>query len=373
MIIEPNLHGPCTLDRVKPFSTWASTETHAFVFALAAQLDVYGSDVIEGLVRAAKSDAAFLDVLKHHALCAANENKKYPKELPPMLPPTEPELTPEVAYELIDPELKEFYRQEDLKAPPSEKPKQEKAAPVPQGPNLWTDLAAALTARVSEENFDRWLCTLRFVSTEEIDEANARLVLQVPNSFFQEYLAENYTAVIQEVLAAKYNQLFQIEFVVLDAKKEELPSPAPVETTQSQTPTPPTNTLLALIVEAKVETIDQLDALEDRKRPKMFQARLLDAERRAAGSGNQARLAAEVAILEDQRKKQEAAFLDLRKRRGAAYKMYRTINKLRESGNPQSQRQYSRPSHFDTEGGATRADLKDASRAMKTPGKRDLS
>jgi DnaA N-terminal domain len=64
-----------------------------------------------------------------------------------------------------------------------------------KGPDLWAPIAEPLKERVSAQNFEIWLSSVRFVSATE-----QKLVLACPNSFFQEYLTEHYTEVIQEEL-----------------------------------------------------------------------------------------------------------------------------------------------------------------------------
>jgi hypothetical protein len=89
-------------------------------------------------------------------------------------------------------------------------------------PNIWQALAPQLKVRVSEQNFEVWLSSVRLLSFDE-----RRLVLQVPNKFFQEYLTEHYTEVIKEELLSKYNKPYELEFVALPAPPE-VEKPAPV-------------------------------------------------------------------------------------------------------------------------------------------------
>ena len=87
--------------------------------------------------------------------------------------------------------------------------------------NLWTSLTASLKARVSEQNFEIWLSSVRFLIADE-----RRLLLQVPNTFFQEYLAEHYTEVIQEELLRKHHKHLEIEFMIPgEAPEPKEPSP----------------------------------------------------------------------------------------------------------------------------------------------------
>ncbi len=90
--------------------------------------------------------------------------------------------------------------------------------------NAWQSLAPQLKVRVSEKNFEIWLSSVRLLSFDE-----RRLVLQVPNTFFQEYLTEHYTEVIKEELLSKHNKPYEVEFVALPASPE-VEKPAPVVT-----------------------------------------------------------------------------------------------------------------------------------------------
>jgi chromosomal replication initiator protein len=97
--------------------------------------------------------------------------------------------------------------------------------------NLWTSLTAPLKQRVSEQNFEIWLSSVRFLAVDE-----QRLLLQVPNTFFQEYLAEHYIEVIQEELLQKHNQHLEIEFVIpgeVPEPKETLPLASIVPITEA--------------------------------------------------------------------------------------------------------------------------------------------
>src|SRR5262249_17949994 len=86
-------------------------------------------------------------------------------------------------------------------------------------PNLWQSLIPSLKERVSEQNFEIWLSSARFAFADE-----RRLVLEVPNTFFQEYLSEHYLDVIQEELYRKTKREYQIAFEV--ARGEEPAKPA---------------------------------------------------------------------------------------------------------------------------------------------------
>jgi chromosomal replication initiator protein len=87
--------------------------------------------------------------------------------------------------------------------------------------NLWTSIITTLKERVSEQNFEIWLSSVRFLIADE-----RRLRLQVPNTFFQEYLAEHYTEVIQEELLRKHHKHLEIEFTTpSEATEPKEPNP----------------------------------------------------------------------------------------------------------------------------------------------------
>jgi chromosomal replication initiation ATPase DnaA len=107
-----------------------------------------------------------------------------------------------------------------------ESPKEE----AQQGPDLWAPLTEPLKVRVSEKNFEVWLSSVRFFSSDE-----SRLVLHVPNTFFQEYLAEHYTEVIQEELQ-KVGTAREVVFEVGPTKQEPTPEPNKEDTPQEILP-----------------------------------------------------------------------------------------------------------------------------------------
>lgn len=86
-----------------------------------------------------------------------------------------------------------------------------------KGQDLWAPIAEPLKERVSAQNFEIWLSSVRFVSSTE-----QKLVLACPNSFFQEYLTEHYTEVIQEELQ-KIGAAREVSFEVGIQTQEEAP------------------------------------------------------------------------------------------------------------------------------------------------------
>jgi hypothetical protein len=281
------------------------------------------------------------------------------------LEPPEPELTPEVAHENLETILQKAFVIGELIAPASpNKQETDLQQEPPERPNLWTDLIPALTQRVTEQSFDVWLSAVRFLHTD-----HNLLQLQVPNTYFQDYLTEHYTEVIQEELQMAHSTHFKVEFVVAPPKAE-----ATLPSGQSSSPA---NPLLDLMATHNISTLDQLESFEDSLYPQLYRHRLDAAAQRCTRyqgdvlSGrrvvgfNDARMAEEVAILKNQRLKEEKTREEFRKKRRALFAMCHTIKQLRKKGNPRNQRQYAATSHFDPEGPVTRGEVSALSQALK--------
>lgn len=89
--------------------------------------------------------------------------------------------------------------------------------------NLWESLIPALKERVSEQNFSIWLSSVRPAFADE-----RRIVLLVPNSFFQEYLSEHYAEVVKEELYRKTRREYRVQFEV--AREDPIRQEEPVIT-----------------------------------------------------------------------------------------------------------------------------------------------
>lgn len=94
--------------------------------------------------------------------------------------------------------------------------------PTPPQSDLWTPITQALEERVDPKNFETWLSSVRFHSSQE-----HTITLIAPNPFFQEYLTGHYTDVIEEQFALHYDQVFEVEFIAQDQPAEEPPKPEP--------------------------------------------------------------------------------------------------------------------------------------------------
>lgn len=105
--------------------------------------------------------------------------------------------------------------------------------------NLWQGVVPALKERVSEQNFEIWLSSVRFLQAND-----RRVLLQVPNTFFQEYLGEHYLAVIQEELFRKYRRPYEIEFTVHQDSRIELVEPEPKKNQPTEESAPESSSLI---------------------------------------------------------------------------------------------------------------------------------
>ena len=124
----------------------------------------------------------------------------------------------------------------DTEPQPTQAKEESPPLELDKGPNLWAPLAEPLKERVSPQNFEIWLSSVRFLSADEL-----RLVLQVPNSFFQEYLAEHYTEVIEEELQKAGNARkvsFEAGSAPPDVALPKTPEPAKEAAPQKEAPRP---------------------------------------------------------------------------------------------------------------------------------------
>lgn len=239
-------------------------------------------------------------------------------------------------------------------------------------PDLWKPILPALEERVSGQNFQIWLSGVRFDSA-----TSDRIVLQVPNAFFQDYLGEHYVEVIQEQLLAHYGRSFEVDLVV--SQEPEAPIAAPTTTLLGAPP---------IELPPEPQTEEGLAALE------LSEALAIQAQREAE-SAEVRRLQSIVAqkdafkLLEARRALDDKTRLVANARRRAQLTARALPALLRQPGNPRDHRLYhdrewreaagdaakrSAPllgkasqSTFETEGPATRGDVRDAEKALKKP------
>lgn len=277
LLYSPPGVGRSKLDRVAAISTWGKESTHQTLKEVSKEAGVKHSDLIEAATEVMRDDPAIRQLLQHRARLIANANKKHPevirertnnlsgmgmsnhlsagdrsgarpdaihhdihrgavqvRALPEdnhrsegsSLSRTDGDRPYDAATDTRSRPEGECSRREDqVRAVVSgHRPRHSEAAPgASPSPNCWVALAPALTARVSEKNFETWLSSIRLVSTYD-----QVIVLGVPNTFFQEYLTEHYTEVIKEELIKTGDHripLFQVLERPAEASTEAPPAP----------------------------------------------------------------------------------------------------------------------------------------------------
>src|SRR5256885_15174529 len=76
--------------------------------------------------------------------------------------------------------------------------------------NLWEDVLSVLKPQMNDESFDLWFRPIKALSME-----GSRLVIQVPNAFFADWLRDHYQARIEALLKERSGEYFQLSFSVL--------------------------------------------------------------------------------------------------------------------------------------------------------------
>src|SRR4051812_7415371 len=87
---------------------------------------------------------------------------------------------------------------------------------------LWDDVLAILKPQMNNESFDLWFRPIKALSME-----GNRLVLQVPNAFFADWLRDHYQSRIETLLKERSGDIINLSFSVLRPVEEMLKSPAP--------------------------------------------------------------------------------------------------------------------------------------------------
>src|SRR5712692_8907346 len=92
--------------------------------------------------------------------------------------------------------------------------------------NLWEDVLSTLKPQMNNESFDLWFRPIKALSME-----GGRLVLQVPNAFFADWLRDHYQTRIESLLRERSGEAINLSFSVLrpveDLIKSGAPAPAP--------------------------------------------------------------------------------------------------------------------------------------------------
>src|ERR1700690_3455481 len=91
---------------------------------------------------------------------------------------------------------------------------------------LWEDVLSVLKPQINDESFDLWFRPIKALSLE-----GGRLVLQVPNAFFADWLRDHYQTRIEALLKERSNESvslsFSVQRPVADLLKPNAPAPAP--------------------------------------------------------------------------------------------------------------------------------------------------
>lgn len=234
-------------------------------------------------------------------------------------------------------------------------------------PTAWQDSREQLIAVVSLANYETYLSACRQVScTPE------RLTLGVPTAFYQEHLTSNYKEVIQQVTQRK------VEFIVIERPTPETPKEELSPTPSKEEPTgefpgwlPTTEKELDAFYLKEDKQIWEVRTAEDYSR--------IDNKRMAFSDKETLRLQ-----IKSRREIEDRERAIIRSEQRAQLIARLAPALLRQPGNPQDQRQYDDKewreaagekakrtngkksygsvtrSPWDTEGGATRRDLKEA-------------
>ena len=80
---------------------------------------------------------------------------------------------------------------------------------------LWDDVLSILKPQMNNESFDLWFRPIKALSME-----GNRLVLQVPNAFFADWLRDHYQARIETLLKERSGELVNLSFSVLQPMDE---------------------------------------------------------------------------------------------------------------------------------------------------------
>jgi len=88
--------------------------------------------------------------------------------------------------------------------------------------NLWDEVLSVLRPQMNGESFDLWFRPIKALSAE-----GGRLVLQVPNAFFADWLRDHYQTRIEALLKERSGEAISLSFSVLRPVDELLKTSAP--------------------------------------------------------------------------------------------------------------------------------------------------
>src|SRR5450631_4035367 len=89
--------------------------------------------------------------------------------------------------------------------------------------SLWEDVLSILKPQMNNESFDLWFRPIKALSME-----GNRLVLQVPNAFFPEWLRDHYESQIETLLNERSGDPISLSFSVLRPADEPVPMATPL-------------------------------------------------------------------------------------------------------------------------------------------------
>jgi chromosomal replication initiator protein len=89
--------------------------------------------------------------------------------------------------------------------------------------NLWDDVLSILKPQMNDESFDLWFRPITALAME-----GSRLVLQVPNAFFADWLRDHYQARIEDLLKERAGEVINLSFSVLRPVEELIKTGRPV-------------------------------------------------------------------------------------------------------------------------------------------------
>src|SRR6266700_215650 len=87
---------------------------------------------------------------------------------------------------------------------------------------LWEDVLSVLKPQMNDESFDLWFRPIKALSME-----GGRLVLQVPNAFFADWLRDHYQARIESLLNERSGEPVALSFSVLRPMEDLIKTGAP--------------------------------------------------------------------------------------------------------------------------------------------------
>ncbi len=88
--------------------------------------------------------------------------------------------------------------------------------------NLWEDVLSILKPQMNDESFDLWFRPIKALSME-----GSRLVLQVPNAFFADWLRDHYQTRIESLLQERSGEPINLSFSVLRPVEDLIRPPHP--------------------------------------------------------------------------------------------------------------------------------------------------